>query len=81
MPLVTFFTREDCSLCRAAWFVIERVRGRIDFDVERVDIDAPGNEHWHAAYRHDIPVVHLDGREVFRHRVDEARLVELLRPS
>jgi len=81
MPLVTFFTKEDCSLCRAAWFVVERARRRVSFDVVCVDITRPGNERWYDAYRNDIPVIHLDGREIFRHRVDEARLMALIAES
>jgi hypothetical protein len=49
--------------------------------LERVDISAPGNERWFDAYRHDIPVVHLNGEEIFRHHVDERRLRELLTVS
>lgn len=78
MRKITLFTRADCTLCRAAAFVINRVRGRVDFDFERVDITDPGNEEWLETYRNDIPVVHLDGREIFRHRVDERRLRSLL---
>lgn len=75
---ISFFTRDDCELCDTAWFVVNRVARRFDVLVERVDIDAVGNEHWRDAYTNDIPVVHLDGREVFRHRVDEGALRLLL---
>jgi len=75
---ISFFTKDDCELCDAAWFVVARVARRFDVVVERVDIEAPGNEHWRQMYVNDIPVVHLDGREVFRHRVDEKVLRRLL---
>ena len=78
MNRVTFFTKPDCTLCGGAWFVIDRVRAQIPFDVEQVDISAPGNEKWFEAYKHDIPVVHLNGQEIFRHRVDEKQLRRLL---
>jgi hypothetical protein len=78
MHTITFFAKPECSLCDAAWYVIDRVRRQIAFEVERVDITAVGCETWLAAYCHDIPVVHLDGVEIFRHRVDERRLRELL---
>ncbi len=78
MNRVAFFTKPDCTLCGGAWYVIERVRAQIPFEVEQVDISAPGNEAWFAAYQHDIPVVHLNGQEIFRHRVDERHLRRLL---
>jgi len=78
MKRVTFFTRPECTLCHAALFVIQRVRSRSAFELEIVDISAAGNERWQEAYKHDIPVVHIDGEEVFRHRVDERRFAALL---
>ncbi len=74
MNRVTFFTKPDCELCRAALFVIERVRATTPFELDCVDISAPGHDAWFSAYRNDIPVVHLNGKEIFRHRVDERRL-------
>jgi len=78
MHVVTFFTRPDCSLCDAALYVARRVGTQIPFDLRIVDISAPGNEKWLNAYRDDIPVLHLNGAEVFRHRVDEHRFRKLL---
>ncbi|MHC4608995.1 MAG: glutaredoxin family protein, partial [Planctomycetota bacterium] len=46
--------------------------------LERVDISAPGSEPWAELYGQHIPVVHLNGEEVFRHRVDERRLRQML---
>ena len=78
MHRITFFTKPDCSLCRAALYVVERVRTGVNFDLEIVDILEPKNKQWFDAYRHDIPVVHLNGHEIFRHRVDERRLREIV---
>ena len=47
-------------------------------EVVKVDITAPENGRWLQAYQYDIPVVHLDGRRIMKHRVDPARLAELL---
>jgi len=78
MHQVTFFTKPDCSLCHAAMYVLRRLRARHPFDLRKVDITAPGNEAWHQAYGEHIPVVHLNGREVFRHCIDEHGLGDLL---
>lgn len=78
MNKITLFTKNDCGLCHGVLFVIQKVRRRIPFELELVDIAAAGNETWHDAYKEDIPVVHLNGKEVFRHRIDEAKLRRLL---
>ncbi len=78
MNRITFFTKPECTLCNAALFVIKRVQATVPFEIETVDISASGNEEWWEAYRNDIPVVHLNGREVFRHRVEERQLRALL---
>jgi glutaredoxin len=78
MNRITFFTKDGCHLCDAAWFVVNKLRLRLDFELERVDISAPGQSNAYALYCHDIPVVHLNGVEVFKHRVSERKLRELL---
>lgn len=78
MKRITFFTKEDCTLCNAALYVVERVRRQIPFDVETIDVTAAGQEKWFALYKDHIPVVHLDGEEIFRHRVDERALRDRL---
>lgn len=81
MKRLTFFTKPDCSLCDGALYVVERVRRRQPFDLEIVDISASGNEKWLSAYGDHIPVIHLDGMEVFRHGVSERRLQALLQTT
>ena len=78
MNRITFFTKPDCSLCRSALYVVERVRRQLPFELEIVDISVCGNEKWRAAYGDHIPVAHLDGEEIFRHGVDERELRGLL---
>lgn len=79
MTRVTLYTRPQCRLCEAVKFVLERVREDHPFELIEVDISAPGNERWHDLYGNDIPVVCVDGREWFRHRVVESDLRRRLR--
>lgn len=58
--------------------MVERVRARLPFELESVDITSAGNERWFESYKNHIPVVHLNGEEIFRHRVDERKLRVLL---
>ena len=78
---LTFFTQPECTLCDAAWFVVEKVARAHDVPVEKIDISAPEAADWQARYRHDIPVLHLDGVELCRHRVHERQLRAWLRAA
>jgi hypothetical protein len=73
---VVLYTRERCSLCRTAKAVILAVRQEIAFAFREVDIGWSGD--LYEDYKHDIPVVELDGKRAFKHRVDPAALREKL---
>ena len=75
---VTFFSKPDCRLCHGARYVVTRVQSDIPFQLVDIDISAPGNEAWMKEYGEHIPVVHLNGAEIFRHRVDEKRFRRIL---
>jgi hypothetical protein len=65
--MVTIFSKPDCELCREAEAVIRQVATRRRFRLEKKNIlDDPA---LHEAYRTAIPVVHVDGLEIARHRL------------
>ena len=73
---VTIYTQPGCHLCEEAEEVIEAVRTRRRFDLERKNIlDDPAD---YERYKHDIPVILLNGREIARHHLSEAELVDAL---
>ncbi len=78
MNTVTFYTRTDCRLCDAALFVIERVRRRIPFTLDIIDIDDGHHPTQRAQYTDDVPVINLNGREICRHRIDERDFTNML---
>ena len=41
---------------------------------EEVYIDEPTNKEWFKLYRYDIPVLHLNGRFLMKHCIDEELL-------
>jgi len=51
-----------------------QVNNRIE--VVEVDIEQPVNKAWYDLYKNDIPVGHIDGKEFFRHRIDEDTVLE-----
>ena len=73
---VTLYTKPGCHLCEEAEEVIEAARTRQAFDLERVNILDDAAEY--ERYKHDIPVILLDGREIARHHLTEPQLVEAL---
>jgi glutaredoxin len=73
---VTLYGRPGCHLCDDAREALERVRHRHPFDLDEVDITR--DDALHARYLERIPVVALDGEELFEYFVDEATLVDRL---
>ena len=71
--VVTLYGRDGCHLCDEAREALERVRARAPFVLEEVDITT--DDDLHRRYLERIPVVSLDGRELFEYFVDEAILL------
>jgi glutaredoxin len=69
---VTLYAREGCHLCDDARAALERVRASHPFRLDEVDIEA--DDALHARYLERIPVVALDGEELFEYFVDEEAL-------
>jgi glutaredoxin len=70
---VTLYSRPGCHLCDDAREVLERVQARAPFTLVEVDIET--DDVLHARYLERIPVVALDGEELFDFSVDETALV------
>jgi glutaredoxin len=71
-PLVTLYSRPGCHLCVQARAELERIRATQAFTLQEVDIE--GDEALHHRYLERIPVVCLDGEELFDFHVDEEAL-------
>lgn len=72
MNIVTLYTKEGCHLCEQALDVIEQVRQKAPFELILRDIlDNPAD---YDLYKHDVPVVTLNGREIARHRLTAEQL-------
>ena len=66
MPEVTLYTRAGCPLCEKAKQAI-RASG-VEVDLREVDVDA--DPQLVQRYGNDVPVIVVDGKEAFRHRVE-----------
>jgi glutaredoxin len=76
VQVVTFVTREGCTLCEEALPVVRRVAGRAGAELVVADVDADPalEEQW----SDHVPVVLLDGVEHSRWWVDQALLAKAL---
>ena len=71
---VLMYSRPGCGLCDQARDVILRERERTPFDYSEVDISR--DDALELEYGIRIPVVLVDGRELFEISVDPHRLAE-----
>ncbi len=76
MPLVTLYGKPGCHLCDDARAVVERVRAQRPFELQEVDVTL--DPVLYKEYGERIPVLALDGRELFEFHVEEAVLLERL---
>jgi thioredoxin-like negative regulator of GroEL len=76
---VVLYGRPGCHLCDDARDALERVRARTAGAFELSEVDIEGDDALHARYLERIPVVTLDGAELFDFFVDERELEAKLR--
>jgi glutaredoxin len=69
---IVLFGRAGCHLCDDARAVLERIRAELPFALIERDIDA--DDALLRAYLERIPVIALDGEELFDFFVDEPEL-------
>lgn len=74
---VVLYSRPGCHLCDVARDVLVTERERTPFELDEVSIE--GDDELELAFGIRIPVVEIDGREVFEIEVDRAELTRLLR--
>ena len=73
-PLVTLYGKPGCHLCDDARDVVARVRTQHPFELREVDISL--DPLLFREYGERIPVLELDGEELFEFHVDEAELLQ-----
>jgi glutaredoxin len=66
------YTKPDCELCHEAKATLLALSGELSFDL--VEIDITTDAALYDAFHEEIPVGFLDGRKLFKYRVDPARL-------
>jgi glutaredoxin len=72
----TLYGRPDCHLCDDARAALERVRAKHPFRLDEVNIET--DDALLKRYLERIPVVALDGEELFDYFVDEEALARTI---
>jgi glutaredoxin len=72
MRTVTLYGRPGCHLCDEARAVLRRIQASQPFVLREQDIEA--DDRLLRRYLERIPVIALDGEELFDHFVDESAL-------
>jgi glutaredoxin len=72
MRTVTLYGRPGCHLCDEARLVLQRIRATHPFRLEEIDIEA--DDALLKRYLERIPVIALEGEELFDHFVEEEAL-------
>ena len=73
---ITLYGSPGCCLCDEARQRLERMRARHRFDLHEVDITS--DDALHRRFLERIPVIALDGEEIYDFEVDEADLARRL---
>lgn len=76
MRTITLISKDECSLCDKALETLERIRAEKPFqiDVRKIEPGMPEYE----KYKEKIPVIIVDGKEMFYYRLGEHELRSLL---
>ncbi len=76
IPTVTLYSRPGCHLCEVVKEQLETIRREMDFHIEERNIDEEAS--LRERYNDDIPVVAVNGQDVFKHRMDITKFREML---
>jgi glutaredoxin len=77
MHRVTLYTRAGCHLCDEAKKVLDAARGRVEFTLEILDIDA--DPELRRLYDVEVPVIAIDGVKAFKYRLTQDEFLKKLR--
>jgi glutaredoxin len=76
MASVIVYSKPDCHLCEQAMATLRTLQAELGFALQERDITT--DDSLHRAYLERIPVVALDGEELFEYFIDEGTLRERL---
>ncbi|MCX9013883.1 MAG: glutaredoxin family protein [Candidatus Methanoperedens sp.] len=79
MVNITIYSKKGCRLCEVAMQKLLEIQKIYPFSLTEIDIE--NNDELFQKYKYLIPVIEIEGNEVFTYKIDEKRLEEILRLS
>ena len=79
MSVVIIYSRDGCHLCEQAERIVRFVQRAQPFELQVVDIDR--DDALRQKYNEDVPVIAIDGVDVFRHGVSSDELRKRLKAA
>ena len=76
MAHITIYSKKGCHLCEVAMQKLLEIRQEFQFSLTEIDIE--NDEKLFQKYKYLIPVIEIDGKEVFTYKIDENKLKEIL---
>jgi glutaredoxin len=73
---LTLYSRKDCCLCDDMKAVINKVAANLPLEVDEIDVDS--SSELQKKFGNDVPVLCIDGRKAFKHRMTAAELTRKL---
>ena len=70
-PLITVYSRHGCHLCEVAIELLESMRTKLEFTIQKIYID--GDPELEKLFGEQIPVIHINGEHHDYWRVDPDR--------
>ena len=73
---LTLYSKPGCHLCEDVRALLDELQPDYRFAIEEIDITADADTL--ERYRHEIPVLLRDGKEVARGRITDRELMDIL---
>jgi glutaredoxin len=73
---VQLYAKKGCSLCVIAREIILKIKKEIPFEFQEVDIESKGD--LFERFEEEVPVVFVNRKRVFTHRVSERKMRRIL---
>lgn len=76
---IEIYSKKGCHLCDEAKEKLREFAGRYPLEIFEIDIEK--DSEIFAKYQYEIPVVFLEGRKLFKFRIDDRKLEKAIRSA
>lgn len=76
---IEIYSKKECHLCDEAKEKLREFASRFPLEIFEIDIEK--DPEIFAKYQYEIPVVFLEGRKLFKFRIDDRKLEKAIRSA